>query len=71
MFSTCELTFNEKENNFMYLKALYTVGCLFILDNGNKMMNFTQATLILLMHEFSVKIWPLALRKNVLDERCL
>ena len=42
----------------MYLKeALYTV--------------FTQATLILLMHESSVEIWPLALRKNVLDERCL
>ena len=63
--------FQLKENNFMYLSEalFYTllVDYLFLTMATNKFSHKQH----LLMHESSVKIWPLALREDVSDERCL
>ena len=65
MCPTCELTFSQ--NFFIYLKEASIHCWLIIYSHGNKCIKFYTSNIIL-MHESSVKIWPLALRKDVTDD---
>ena len=77
MCSTCELTFSQNKAILCtYYKEASTLLVIILItwmEQWKRMIciKFSHKQRYILVHESSVKIQPLVLRKDVSDERCL